>query len=171
MLNNRLLTSLSFCRSREWLQLQRGHLSLEPWVILHPSLSMMAVLLPSVPWLPLLPNRDCLRRFGKAAGPHHSTCVLSLFLAIPVALLPQFPQHGQWKARWLLPCTPTLQMPPAIQITTPLSLLQPQWMMCCLCHSLSHSLSMPLRRYPIPPLLGLMSPQNPLVQKTVFISI
>lgn len=64
-------------------------------MILHPSLSVMAVQLPSVLWLFLRPNQDCLRRYGKAPGPHHSICVLSLFLAIPVALLPQFLQQEQ----------------------------------------------------------------------------
>lgn len=146
VLSSRLLTPLSFSRSREQLQLQRGHLSLEPWLILHPSLSVMAVLLPSVPWPSLLPSRDCLRRFGKAAGPRHSTCVLRHFLAIPVALLPPSLQHGQWKARWLPPCTPVRQKPTTVQITTPLSLRQPPRMMCCLCHPPSRSLSMLLRR-------------------------
>lgn len=139
-----LSTSLSFSRSRE--RLQRGPLSLQPRVILRPSLSATAVQLPSVPWLLLLPSQDCPRRCGKAPGPHCSTCAPSLFLAIPAALLPRLPQPGQWRARWLLPCTPPLQMPTAVQITTPLSHRQPHWMMDCLCRSPSHSRSTPLRR-------------------------
>lgn len=139
----------------------------------HLSWSVMSAQLLSVPCLLLPYSRAFLRRCGKVPGPHHCTCAPSRSPCTrPVALPHRCPPPGRWRVKLLLPSIPVVQILLAAPVITPSSLLPPLlWMMFFLYHFLSHNLSMLLRKQLIPPLRGLMSPPNPLVQKIVCISV